>query len=282
MRFSRCRTALALLIPSVIFSLRCLPAHSVEVDVASLVAACAKHRNGARLSADKTVLCFDGESTLETPLEPFRALKRGGTLVVRSRGGLTVVAMQMADILLAKNATVVIHDYCLAACANALFVATHETHVAEGAIVAWDGKEKYAGCRQIVAGILQKPAGARRDQQLARALELCRVVDAFYRKRDISDDFTIRPQTAYSRKMHHAMTRHIRWERHGIFWTWHPDNFGGFFKSKIVFRSFPEQEAVEGRLRHAVIYDPPGETPLSRPKCTPGNARSEACGGLRD
>ena len=280
MRFSRCRTALASLIPAVVFSLSCLPAHSAEVDVPALVAACDGHRNGAWLSADKNVLCFDGEITLETPLKPFRVLNSGGTLVVRCRGGLTVVAMQIADILLEKNATVVIHDYCLSACANALFVATHETHVAEGAIVAWDGKEKYAGCVEIVAaGMRQQQAGARRDQQIARLMELCGrsgVVSGFYRKRDISDDFAARPQTAYSRKMLHAMKRDA-YDVRGIFWTWHPDNFGRFFKSKIVFRSFPDQEAVEGRLRHAVIYDPPGGTPMTPPKC----ARGIVCrGGL--
>ena len=279
MRFSRCRRALASLIPVVFFSLSCIPAYPSELDVPSLVAACAKHRNGARLIADNNVLCFDGQITHTTSLELFRQLNGGGTLVVRSQGGLGIAAMHMADILLEKNARVVIHGYCLSACANALFVATHETHVAEDAVVAWHGN---SGCGEV-SETQKKEAREPQKQTIARYEELCRepkLAYEFYWKRGIRADFTLRPQTHYSRKMVHAMQRET-FDKRRIFWTWHPANFGNFFKSKIVFRSFPDQKTVEARLGRwdsRVVYDPPGEGPPLSPYCQNGRtANSQRC-----
>ncbi len=45
--------------------------------------------------------------------------------------------MELSDILREKNATVVIRDYCLSACANYVFVATDRTYVLKNSIVAW-------------------------------------------------------------------------------------------------------------------------------------------------
>jgi hypothetical protein len=258
------------------------PAHSADIDVPALVAACAKHRDGARLSADKNVLCFDGNIMWDTPLDPFRELNSGGTLVVRSKGGVTIRAMQMADILMEKSAIVVIHDYCLSACANALFVASHETHVAEGAVVAWLGNSSNFPPMPVSEALTRQASGSQKErialyQELRRNLN---IVNEFYRKRGISDDFTRRPQTPYSRKMLHAMQREA-YDKRSIFWTWHPDNFGNSFKSRIVFRSFPDQAAVESLVR--AVYDPPGEPPPVRPYCQNGRAASgELCIGLRD
>jgi hypothetical protein len=260
------RLAFSCLIPVGIFLLSAQPASSGPIDVAALVASCAGHRNGARLLADNNVLCFDGPITHQTSLDPFRQLNRGGTLVVRSPGGLNVLAMHMADILLEKNARVVIHDYCLSACANALFVATHETHVAEGAIVAWHGN---SGCHPV-SETLKETASERAKQKIARYEELCRepkVAHDFYRKRGISDDFTRQPQTPYSRKMFQAMHREA-FDKRRIFWTWHPDNFGSSFKSKIVFRSFPDEDTVQAWMGHSgarVVYDRPASRRRSGP-----------------
>ena len=215
-------------------------AQSADLDVPALVAGCTDLHGGARLSADGNVLCFDGPIMWDTPLAPFYALNRDGTLVVRSQGGLLFLAQQMADVLLEKNARVVIHDYCLSACAMALFVASHETHVAAGGIVAWH----------------DRPEGMRSSQCLR---ERKITVTDFYRRRGINGDFAVCPQTAYSRKMFHAM-QSMAIDKSRIFWTWHPDNFRGYFKSKIVFLSFPDEQTVVARMRRSrarVIYDPP-------------------------
>jgi hypothetical protein len=254
------------------------------------VASCAGHRNGAQLIADNNVLCSDGPITNETELDPFWRLNSGGTFVVRSPGGNIVVAMLMAEILHEKHATVVVHDHCLSACANALFVASHETHVADGAIVAWHGGPR-ASCAEV-SEILKQSADEAQKQWIAGSEQLCRnsdLIHGFYRKRGISDDFTRQPQTPYSRKMFQTMQRQEMFDKRRIFWTWHPQNFGSTFKSKIVFRSVPDsQEAIEARLRrlrfHArVVYDPPGEPPPIRPYCqNRRTATGEPCVELKN
>jgi hypothetical protein len=246
----------------------CQPAHSADLDVPALVAACADLRNGARLSADKNLLCFDGEIRWDAPLAQFHALNRGGTLVVRSPGGLTVLAMRMADILREKNARVVIHDHCFSACANALFVATHETHVAEGALVAWHGNNWSQFACAPVPRRVKKQARNEEKRMIARYEEFCRdpvAFHEFYHRRGITPDFTVEPPTAYGQKKLRTLQRDTYYEP-GIFWTWHPENFGSFFKSTIVFRSYPDQETFEARmltLRSAarLIYDLPRGLP---------------------
>ena len=214
-------------------------AHCADIDVPALV----DLRDGVRLSADSNVLCFDGAIMWDAPLAPFYALNRDGTLVVRSQGGLLFLAQQMADVLLEKNARVVIHDYCLSACAMALFVASRETYVAPRAVVAWHDRPEGMRSRECL-----------RERKVT--------VSDFYRRRGISGDFAICPQTAYSRKMFHAMQSQEAIDKRRIFWTWHPDNFHGYFKSKIVFLSFPDEQTVVARLRRwgaRVVYDPPNQ-----------------------
>ncbi|MDE2063500.1 MAG: hypothetical protein KGJ00_13920 [Bradyrhizobium sp.] len=45
--------------------------------------------------------------------------------------------MQLANILSAKLATIIINDYCLASCANYLFIASLATFVPRDSLVAW-------------------------------------------------------------------------------------------------------------------------------------------------
>ena len=85
--------------------------------------------------------------------------------------------------------------------------------------------------------------------------------------------------------MFQAMHREA-FDKRRIFWTWHPDNFGSFFKSKIVFRSFPDSaETITAQLRRLgsgarFVYDPPvsrrrsfrivrGDTGTSGPAAAP-------------
>ena len=91
-----------------------------------------------------------------------------------------------------KNATVVIHEYATA-CANALFVATHETHLprTRPSLI----KPRRLRARNTEA----TEARGRRtvEQFIARVEELCGDGNRLYRKRGISDDFTA-AQTPYS------------------------------------------------------------------------------------
>jgi hypothetical protein len=92
-----------------------------------------------RLSEDRSILCFDGMIRRDLDLAPLHQLTNDGLFVVRSIGGDIFLAMKIADILWEKNATVVIRDYCLSACANAILIASNQTYVLTNAIVAWHG-----------------------------------------------------------------------------------------------------------------------------------------------
>jgi hypothetical protein len=55
----------------VLFLPPCPSAHAADLDVPALVAACAGLRDGARLSADNDVLCFDGAIRVADPSDQF-------------------------------------------------------------------------------------------------------------------------------------------------------------------------------------------------------------------
>jgi hypothetical protein len=247
------------------------PAHSGTIDVAALVAACAIRNAGkpfanAWLASDNDVLCFDGRIRPSVPLDDIRKLNSGGTFVARSPGGNVIVAMLIADILKEKNATVVVHDYCLSACANAFLVASHQTHVAPGTIVAWHGGGTInLPCPPAPEYLRQDVSAAKKQDHIESYEMYCLDPErfrTFYQRRGIKDDFARRPQTHYSRRMVAVMLREA-YDKRAIFWMWHPKNFGSYFKSKIVFQSFPgSQEEVDGRLRRLglpmrAVYDPP-------------------------
>jgi hypothetical protein len=239
------------------------PTHAGSPDIAALVASCALVQNAIKLSPDGDVLCFDGQIKI-VPLDEVRKLNNGGTFVARSHGGNIVVAMLIADILKEKNATVVLHGYCLSACANTFFVATHETHVARETVVAWHGD----GLRNLPcpppAEYLMRDGDAEGKNRSESYKLYCldpQPLRTFYQRRGIKDDFTRQPQTRYSRQRLHAVQREAVNKR-SIFWMWHPENFGSYFKSKITFMSFPRsQEQVNQwlkalRLAIRIVYDP--------------------------
>ena len=134
---------------------------------------------------------------------------------------------------------------------------------------------------------LSASADAAQQRKGARYLQLCYdIVNLrdFYRDRGINDDFTRQPQTPYSRKMFQAMHREEIFDKGRIFWTWHPDNFGSSFKSRIVFGAVPDQDTVEARMGGSrVAYDPPGQPPPVRPYCrNRRTAAGEPCVELKD
>lgn len=187
------------------------------------------------LNADGYVLCFRGKIDESYDRETIRGLRPNGVFVVTSTGGLPIPAMEIAEILREKNATVVVRDYCLSACANVLLVATERTYVLRDALVAWHG-------------LTDVPTR-----------------EAFYQRRGLDGRFGATPQTLFTKKIVGAITQAIANKR-SVFWMWHPTNHGAYFKDRIVYEAYPEsQEEVDqlirrqdlGRVR--VIYDPPDE-----------------------
>src|SRR5262245_21560693 len=103
-------------------------AASFEFDKLSYAANyCSNYKDAIKLSEDRTILCFDGRITADRDVTAFYELKHNGFFVVRSPGGFASVGIVLSNILLEKNAAVIIYDYCLSACANYFFIASSKT-----------------------------------------------------------------------------------------------------------------------------------------------------------
>jgi len=112
-----------------------------ELEKASYAEALAYCRKNAAsviaLADDKQVLCISDWIFTSFDFWTAYGLAQGGVAVVRSSGGEIVTTTKLADLLLSKQATVVINDYCLANCANYLFIASLKTFVPKDSLVAW-------------------------------------------------------------------------------------------------------------------------------------------------
>src|SRR2546430_1060074 len=114
--------------------------------------------------------------------------------VVRSHGGEVKTAMTIADVLQDKNALVVIYDYCLSACAGFLFIASAETFVTKGTVVAW-----HAPCS---AGGVKEYTFAEKEKRCAAMIP----TSEFFTRRAIDrktpvQQFVYSPQSSHTRKM---------------------------------------------------------------------------------
>jgi len=115
-------------------------AASFEFDKFSAAANyCSNYKNSIKLSEDRTILCFDGRITADRDVAAFSELKQNGFFVIRSPGGFAPVGIILSNILLEKNATVIVYDYCLSACANYFLIASSTTYVTKNTVVAWHG-----------------------------------------------------------------------------------------------------------------------------------------------
>jgi len=221
------------------------------------------------LRKDRTVLCFDGQIRADQDPKLFHELKPDGFLVMRSPGGYAYPSMLLANILREKNATVIVYDYCLSACANYFLIAASRTYVRKDTIVAWHGGPQKYDCNWI--GLDEMRRRYRRLYDLAeddaakRADEFCKTVGlaaTFFKERGINDRHIHAPQTAYTYKMVRMATSQ-RLDKRNIFWMWNPKNQGDYFKSRVMYESYPtSQDHVEEILRRLplphmqVYYDP--------------------------
>src|SRR5579863_2997139 len=95
------------------------PSSAERASYADALAYCRRNMpHPIALREDKRVACFDGEIRVDLDLSSVEGLERGGLFVVRSAKAETLTTIKLAELLLRKQATVVINDYCLANCAN--------------------------------------------------------------------------------------------------------------------------------------------------------------------
>ena len=237
-------------------------------DFGSIAAVANQCRPGdVSLSKDRTILCFDGEIRDQDP-KIFHELKQDGFFVMRSPGGFADSSMMLADILHEKNATVIVYDYCLSSCANYFLIAASRTYVRRDTIVAWHGGIPRYDCSRVDLDEMRRryrhqfnldeDAAAKRVDQFCNEAGLA---EAFFKRRGIDDRHTYAPQTVYTQKMVRMATSQ-RPAKQSVFWMWHPKNQGDYFKSRVIYESYPmSQEHVEEILRRLrlsmhVYYDP--------------------------
>jgi len=227
---------------------------------------CANFHDPIKLSEDRMILCLDSQIFHNLELDDhFKKLNDRGFAVIRSPGGFPAPAMKIADILFERNATVVVRDYCLSACANYIFVATRKTYVLKNALVAWHGGPSSAGCEEYLPGD-RIARGSSRDTACS---DLARQ-EVFFRERGIQSGFIYNPPTPYTRMMFNILQSPGNRSSTGptpgntskILWTWNPINYQDSLKDRIVYEKYPSSQydldQIISRLQFGIqiIYDP--------------------------
>lgn len=244
------------------------PAQGGFEELSAAVTYCRTYPKTVTLKDDRNVLCFDGPILKEQDDALFRQLSQQGLFVVRSTGGNAPAAIRLANVLRDKEATVVIYDYCVSACAAYFFVASAATFVMKKTIVAWHGTGTRFRCTSNTVEII---GWERRETRLfsqrspASLHELCsaiRQMTRFFKERNIDDRHVYEPQPPHIRKLFASAIERGEESGKKIVWMWHPRNYGEYFKIPITYESYPaSQEEVDvilskAGLRARIIYDP--------------------------
>jgi len=221
------------------------------------------------LRSDKRVLCLDGLITAPLDLWTANGLEPGGLFVVRGYGGDIADTISLADTLLTKGATVIVNDYCLAACADYLFIASAKTFVAKGGLVAWINQLK--GPRDCIGLLETSDPTAPRLQgapcagpffDYARSWEPLKLRDKFYKGRIFEPPFVQPPESVAVRRILKRKFDATGRYPANIYWTWNPRFYASAIRTKVLYEAYPEsQEEVDAILTRlglplSVIYDP--------------------------
>jgi len=218
------------------------------------------------LRSDKRVLCLDGQIYAPDDFLLVHSLEQGGLFVVRGYGGGIGANIELADMLLAREATVVVNDYCLAICANYLFIASVKTFVPRGALVAWinhpTGPDNCFGFYETsdprAPRLQEKPCALPVVDSGTK--ELIRLKKKFYEGRMLSLEEppeSVAVRTILKRKFD-ATGRFPE----DVYWTWNPRYYAIAMRTPIIYEAYPqsqdEVDAILARigLQLSVIYDP--------------------------
>jgi hypothetical protein len=220
------------------------------------------------LRPDKRVLCLDGQIFPQNEIWLSQGLEQGGLFVVRSEGGDVAAAIALAEMLLLKEATVIVNDYCLAACASYLLIASARTFVPKEALVAWinQAREQNSCFRFSETG----DPGAPRLQEgpcASPSLDAGRrplkgFESNFYHGRIIVSPWALPPESIAVRKILKRKFDSTGKYPTDVYWTWNPRFYASTIRTKIFYESYPlsqdEVDAIVARLglSLSVIYDP--------------------------
>lgn len=219
------------------------------------------------LSQDGQILCFDGDIAHDLNILPARGLKAGGLFVVRGARGNSDIAMAISNFLLHRRATVVVYDYCLSTCAMFFLIASNQTYVLKGALVAWSYFESPGVDIPFCTFVTEPDRGQPEKLQRGpcwsggqRSARLWPELARFFWERTADPWLDPPPDSVFVRRIlknYYAETGVF----HNIAWTLNPRYYPKLFKTKIVYEAYPQsQEEVDGmaaRIRAGkVIYDP--------------------------
>jgi len=215
------------------------------------------------LSPDKQVLCFTGEISQNMDVSLANDLKEDGLFVVRSHGGYLGPAVALSDMIRDRHATVVVYDYCLSACASILLVASYQTYVLKGTLVAWHYPRSDELCTFVTAPRAGEPTKLQRGPCRAGGeygYTYSPMLTEFFKTRAVNPPISFPPDSLYVRKIVRNMYAETA-VFHNIMWTLHPRYYPILFKAKIVYEAYPEsQNEVDSMvarlgLKTQVIYD---------------------------
>lgn len=219
------------------------------------------------LSPDAEVLCFDGIVEDYLDVSPARGLKEKGLFVVRSRGGIPDPAVALSNIVRDRHATVIVHDYCLSACATFFLLTPDQSFVLKDTLVAWhypqSGDPDHPFCTYVIEprdGKLKKLQRGSCQSGGEQGAKLSPEMQRFFQERIVDRSFEYPPDSLYVRRM----LRNLYGDT-GVFrdvlWTLHPRYYPLLFKTKVVYEAYPrsqqEVDEMASRLHlERVIFDP--------------------------
>jgi hypothetical protein len=225
------------------------------------------------LSPDRQVLCFSGTISQNMDVSLAKDLEQDGLFVVRSPGGYPGPAITLSNLIRDRHATVVVYDFCFSACAEYFLIASYQTYVLKGTLVAWhrprssDPNQPYCSFLAMPRDggpkkLLWGPCGnSTFGDQAAYSAHSWPVVAQFFKERTVDPSFETPPDSLYVRRIVSNLYAETGIYR-DIGWTIHPRYYPRWFKSKIFYEAYPEsQDEVDGilarlHLNFRVIYDP--------------------------
>jgi hypothetical protein len=219
------------------------------------------------LDLDKRVLCFDGEILPEQNFALANGLAQGGLFVVRSFGGYAPPAAKLAEALRERDATIVVYDYCLSACASYLLFASTKAFVLRDTLVAWH----HSTGEHLCPSIEQAKGGGRK--RLTKIVcpdappafqsgykYYAELDDRFFGMRVFTQPFENPPQSLFVGRILKQRFGERGLYPPNLLWTWNPRYYARAIKARVIYEAYPqsqdEVDAMASRLGVRVIYDP--------------------------
>jgi hypothetical protein len=219
------------------------------------------------LSSDRRILCFDGWVDDGMDMSLARDLEKNGLFIVRSFGGHAPTTIALSYLLRDRHASVVVYDYCVAACASYFLIASDQTYIIEGSLVAWRPfASGFADCTSLKVSrdqgpkkVQRVPCPGNRFEDIAKHKAVVSAVNRFYSERTVDPVVEPPPDSFRVRRLLKNLYDETG-SYPNVAWTLNP-RYHAAFKTKILYEAYPksqqEVDAVVARLHLGrVIYDP--------------------------